>query len=199
MHCEWRRSSLVDPEPRPSPWRERFRLPILVVITVLCFSAIEVVANPIRERIDPLAMTFWRFLLGGLCLLPVWLVRRRGCLPRVAGRDWFVLAALGCLNVIVSMGAHAVCIRHARASTAAILIAANPLATNVFAWLLRGEPLTGRRWIALLIGLAGVSFVSLRPGEGLIRPSGLRPAWLPWPASACIPCCRRVRPAGMME
>ena len=144
----------------------RVRLPFLLAFTVLAFSAIEVVANPIRHRLEPAVMTFWRFLLGVACLVPAWLAAPRRDPPRLPVADLGRLWGLGCLNIILAMGAHAVCIKFAKASTAAILIAANPLATNLFAWLLLGETLGWRRVGTLGVGFAGVILVALKPVPG---------------------------------
>lgn len=144
----------------------RVRLPFLLAFTVLAFSAIEVVANPIRHRIEPAVMTFWRFLLGVACLVPAWLAAPRRDPARLSVADLGRLWGLGCLNIILAMGAHAVCIKFAKASTAAILIAANPLATNLFAWLLLGETLGWRRVTTLGVGFAGVTLVALKPVPG---------------------------------
>lgn len=146
-------------------WK-KIRLPVLVAATVLSFSAIEVVANPIRLSIDPFVMTFWRFLLGGLFLLPpaVPLFRKkaRSFSPRVVA--W--LAALGVLNVVVAMGAHALSVKYAKASTAAILIAANPIVINFLGWQLLGETLSMRRGLTLILGFTGVVLVAARPSPG---------------------------------
>ncbi len=137
-----------------------------LVITVLAFSLIEVVARPIRYDIDPLALTWWRFALAAAFLLPIAAWQGRFRAVHLEGRDWLVLGGLGVLNVVVAMGAHAVCINHARASTAAILIASNPLATNLIASWWLGEKLDGRRWLALVTGLAGVVLVASRATSG---------------------------------
>ncbi|RCK80108.1 MAG: Permease of the drug/metabolite transporter (DMT) superfamily [Candidatus Ozemobacter sibiricus] len=154
-------------------WWARGRLPFLLAFTVVAFSAIEVVANPIRHRLEPAVMTFWRFLLGVACLVPAWLAAPRREPARLSLGDLLRLWGLGGLNIIVAMGAHAVCIKFAKASTAAILIAANPLATNLFAWLLLGEPMGWRRLVALLIGFAGVTLVAARPTPGADTPFGI--------------------------
>ncbi len=146
-------------------WK-KLRLPVLIAATVLSFSAIEVVANPIRLSIDPFLMTFWRFLLGGLFLLPpaVPLFRKKVRMfsPRVVA--W--LAALGVLNVVVAMGAHALSVKYAKASTAAILIAANPIVINFLGWQLLGEALSMRRGLTLILGFTGVVLVAARPSAG---------------------------------
>ncbi|MFZ2957977.1 MAG: EamA family transporter [Candidatus Ozemobacteraceae bacterium] len=145
----------------------RFRLWVLLLITIMAFSSIETIVNPIRHRIDPFALTFWRFLLGAICLLP--LTFRSGNRERlpVHARDWGIITVLGILNVVVAMGAHAVSITHSRASTAALLIASNPLTTNILAWFILGETLTRRRLLALGIGLPGVALVAMKAAPGV--------------------------------
>ncbi|HNV68202.1 MAG TPA: EamA family transporter [Candidatus Ozemobacteraceae bacterium] len=140
------------------------QLAAFLLFTIVAFSSIEVVSHPIRDQIDPMLLTFWRFHLGGLCLLILGSAFgdfRRHVPPQRS--DWLQLTLLGALNVILSMGALAVAIKYASASTVAILISSNPLATNVFARLLLAEPLDTRRWIALLCGVTGVVLICLRP------------------------------------
>lgn len=144
----------------------KFRLPVLGITAVLSFSALEVVANPIRNSIDPFVMTFWRFLLGGLFLLPPAVRRIRKKSRAFSWRVLGWLTALGVLNIIIGMGAHALSVKYAKASTAAILIAANPIAINLFGWVLLGELLSWRRGLTLVFGFCGVLLVAARPAAG---------------------------------
>jgi drug/metabolite transporter (DMT)-like permease len=140
----------------------------MVILTVLAFSAIEVTAHPIRHRIDPAVMNFWRFLLGAAILLPytLWRGNQGGEGNPLTRRDLLALSGLGFLNVVLAMGAFALSIKHLKAGTAAILIAANPISTNVFSRLILGETLTGRRLFALIAGIGGVCLVALKPAPG---------------------------------
>jgi drug/metabolite transporter (DMT)-like permease len=137
-------------------------------VTLLAFSSIEVTAHPIRHRIDPFALNCWRFLLGGAIVLPFALLRSGGiqAVRAVTRSDWLRLFGLGFLNIVLAMGAFGLSIKYSKASTAAILIAANPLATNFFARVLVGETLKPGRIAALILGLAGVILVTLKPAPG---------------------------------
>ena len=44
---------------------------ILLGITVLIFSTLEVVTSTLKDIINPLQLTFLRFLIGGIVLLPL--------------------------------------------------------------------------------------------------------------------------------
>ncbi len=144
-----------------------------LVFTVLAFSSIEIIANPIRNLVEPMVITFWRFAIGSLFLLPFLLMRRRNKLKELSGPEVIALFALGALNIIISMGAHAVCMKYAKASTAAILIAANPIATNFFSWLIVREDMTLRRIAALALGFAGIIVLAAKPDSAVDTPFGI--------------------------
>ena len=137
-----------------------------LVFTLVAFSSIEVVSHPIRDQVDPLVLTFWRFHLGALLLLAIGKAGGEFKKTRLVPRDLLSLFLLGILNVVISMGALAIAIKWARASTVAILISSNPLATNLFAWLILRERLSLGRWISLFLGMVGVMLIVARPMPG---------------------------------
>jgi drug/metabolite transporter (DMT)-like permease len=151
----------------------KWRLSVYLSIAVLSFSSIEVLANPIRHRIDPLALTFWRFFIATVCLLPITVLRKKFHFSTIRPNDWLGLFFLGCLNVILCMGAHALSIKYASASTAALLIASNPIATSLFAWLILKERYDLRRGLLMGVGFLGVALVALRPSAGVDTPFGI--------------------------
>ncbi len=142
---------------------DRFLTAFYLVFTVLAFSSIEIIANPIRKMVEPAMLTFWRFALGSLFLFPFLLFRDTKALLKLTSRDYIALFFLGALNIIFSMGAHAICMKYAKASTAAILIAANPIATNLFSWLILSEKMDKRRILALAMGFFGILLMVLKP------------------------------------
>jgi len=144
-----------------------------IAFTVLAFSSIEIIVNPVRNDIAPFLMNFWRFFVAVLILLPTLLWKHRARLRELRREDLRDLTFLGCLNILLAMGAHAICIKYSRASTAAILISANPLATNFFAWLILREEMTLKRIFALLLGFSGVILISLKTDGAVDTPLGV--------------------------
>ena len=130
--------------------------------TILAFSSVEIIASPIKHQIDPMVITFWRFLLGSAFLLPFLLITDLKKIGEIQKIEWLKIALLGSLNIIISMGAHAACIKFANASIAAILISANPIATNFFSWLILKEEMGKKRIFALLLGFAGIILITLK-------------------------------------
>ena len=144
-----------------------------LVFTVIAFSSIEIIVNPVRNDIEPFLMNFWRFLVGTMILLPALLWTSRDKLRQLRREDVRDMTLLGCLNILLSMGAHAICIKYSRASTAAVLISANPIATNFFAWLVLKERMTLKRVFALLLGLIGVIVLTYKADASLDQPFGV--------------------------
>ncbi|MBF0405964.1 MAG: EamA family transporter [Candidatus Riflebacteria bacterium] len=144
-----------------------------LLTAVLAFSSIEVTISPIRHQIDPLALTFWRFALASICLLPF--AFRKKELDRFP-RDFksiFPIILLGILNVVLSMGLHAVSVANCRPSTAAVLIASNPMFTNIFALLILREKLSKGRIVSIILGLSGVYLVTFKSFQGIDTLTGI--------------------------
>lgn len=153
--------------------REKIVAGFYLIFTVLAFSSIEIMVSPVRNDMAPMLMNFWRFLIGTMTLLPFVMLTRFRQLLQLQRADLFYLAFLGCMNIFLSMGAHSLCIKYAKASTAAVLIAANPVATNFFAWLLLREEMSLKRIFSLLLGLAGVALIAVRADSSVDTPLGI--------------------------
>lgn len=144
-----------------------------IVFTILAFSSIEIMVNPIRHIAAPNLINFWRFLIGWAVLFPFMLISKRRELQLLKRIDIVKMGMLGCFNILIIMGAHALCIKYARASTAAVLISANPLATNFFSWLLLKETMNYKRILALLTGLAGIMLLAWKADSAVDTPLGI--------------------------
>ena len=72
--------------------------------TILLFSTFEVVSKLLSPRMGPVQITFSRFLIGGILLLPlaIWRLRKR-TLPWT-WRQTGGVCLLGFVNIVVSMG-----------------------------------------------------------------------------------------------
>lgn len=151
----------------------RFLAAFYLCFTVVAFSSIETMINPIRNEIAPMLINFWRFFIGTAILLPTLIVFKRHQIRHMTREDLRDLSLIGFLNIFLSMGAFALCVKYSKASTAAILISANPLATNFFSWLILKEKMTGKRIIALSLGLLGIIALTLRADTAVDTPTGI--------------------------
>lgn len=116
------------------------------------------------STVDPFQLTYLRFAIGGLILLPFGAseIRRREI--RLGVRDYLELAAIGVVGVVISMVLFQLGVMHSNASTAAVLFCVNPFFTIVFAHFFGGERMDRNKLLIIAIALAGILFM-LRPWD----------------------------------
>ncbi|AEH51096.1 DMT family transporter [Pseudothermotoga thermarum] len=126
---------------------------LFLLITLLAWSSFEVLTKPLMGVVDPFFLTFFRATVGGLFLLM--LARKR-----VKFKDLLALTVVGSLNVIVSLTLLQLTVKHSNASTAATLVATNPLFVGIFAIAMGKEKYSFKKTVSLIIGLLGLLILS---------------------------------------
>lgn len=141
---------------------------LYIVLTALCFGTMEIALKLGGNAFTPLQLTFLRFLIGGLFLLPFAIrdAKKRG-LKLTAG-DVGYLALLGVTGVCLSMTLFQLGVMRCNANTAAVVISTNPVFTMLFAWLILHDAFTWRKAIVLIVSVLGLVFVAnpLNMAEG---------------------------------
>ena len=130
---------------------------IYVIITAVLFATFEPASKVIAGDIEPYALTFWRFLIGSLMLMPFAIVKIRKEKIKLKGTDILRMTLLGILFICISMVLIQVGIKQAtNPSLMAIIFSSNSVFTIVFSVLLMKEKLTKNKIIALASGVIGV-------------------------------------------
>ena len=132
---------------------------IYVLITALLFGTMEVSCKIGGSDLDPFQLTFLRFLIGGLVLLPFAVGQMKRRQVRLEARDFLVLTGVGLVGVTISMSLFQLSIMMCNASTVSVLICVNPFFTMVFAHFMTDEKLNGRKVLILVVALAGIFFM----------------------------------------
>ena len=129
---------------------------LYIAVTTVLFSTMEIVLKSISGVFNPIQLTFTRFAVGGLVLLPLALntLRRRGL--RLSLRELVPFAGIGFIGVAVSMTLYQLAVTYVPASVVAVLFSSNPLFVLAFAWLLLREPVAKRSFAALGLDVAGI-------------------------------------------
>lgn len=135
-----------------------------VLITAFLFGSMEVSCKIGGGEFDEFQLTFLRFAIGGLVLLPFALRELRQRQYRLSPRDLLDLAGVGTLGIPISMVLFQLSIMAANASTVAVLICTSPFFTMVFAHIFTAEKLDREKLVVLAIALTGVVFM-LRPWD----------------------------------
>lgn len=128
---------------------------IYLGITILLFSTLEVVSITLKSIISPIQLTFFRFLIGGMTLLP-WVIIKK---EKIFLKDLLFFAELGLLNTVISMGSYQLAISMGKASTTAIIMSANPVFVVVFSSMILKEKITKDKILCVLLGLLGIVLI----------------------------------------
>ena len=130
-----------------------------VVLTAFLFGTMEVACKAAGSQLDPFQLTFLRFAIGGLILLPFAVGELKKNSVILSVKDILTLAGVGALGIPISMVFFQLGVMNSNAATASVLICINPFFTMVFAHFFTEEKRNRNKFIVLAIGLAGIVFM----------------------------------------
>ncbi len=139
------------------------------LLTALLFVTLEPVSKLIAGDISPFAITFWRFAIGSLILLPFALSKIKKEALKITGKDLITCSLLGILFICISMVSLQIAVKEsANPSLIAIIFSSNSVFTLLFAVLFSKEKITKNKLLALAFCVTGLLFcVSLKGGAEL--------------------------------
>ncbi|WP_232503696.1 DMT family transporter [Thermotoga profunda] len=132
---------------------------LYLAATLLFWSSMEVLTKPMMNQVDPFFLTFFRFLFGGIFLLIF--IRKK-----IPFKDVILLVLIGSINGVLSMSLLQLAVKFSNASTAATLVATNPLFVTVLSLLLGKERFSTKRFLSVGVGLVGILILSYGRIEG---------------------------------
>lgn len=132
---------------------------ICIILSTVLFSTMEIALKISSSSFNPIQLTFLRFLIGSVVLLPpaVSSLKKRGC--RLHLKDFAYFALLGFICVVVSMVLFQLAILYAPASVVAVLFSCNPVFVVLLAFLFLDEKISGAKIVSMVISLSGIIFV----------------------------------------
>ncbi|MFU8803320.1 MAG: DMT family transporter [Bradymonadaceae bacterium] len=137
---------------------------VMIFTMIIWASSFAGIRYVLRE-ISPMALTVTRLGIASVFLFGVALVLR---VPIPRREDWWRLlwcALLGfsIYHFLLNAGA-----AHITAGQASFIVATIPIWTTLLAGRFLKETITGRTWLGLAIGLGGVGYMSLEPGDASV-------------------------------
>ena len=135
----------------------------------------EVAAKYTGGAFNSIQLTFLRFLIGGLMLLPFAISDLKKRRHSLTAGDHGYLLFLGVISISISMTLLQVSMIGINANLAAIIICTNPLFTMIFAHFVADDPFTKRKAVVLLLMLIGLVIVA-NPAE--VLSGGIDPLYL---------------------
>ena len=145
---------------------------LFVVLAAVLFSTMEIALKIATEvNIVPFQMTFLRFFIGGVFLLPFAIknIKKRKIEMGVQDLKYFLI--LGVINIIFSMTFFQYGVNYTKASTVAVVFSTNPMFTMFFAHFIANEKITKKKVLAIIISMIGLLFIlnpfNIVPGDDL--------------------------------
>lgn len=130
-----------------------------VVLTALLFGSMEVACKVAGNGLDSFQLTFLRFAIGGLVLLPFAIAELKKSGTKLNLKDFIRLAGVGTLGIPISMVFFQLGVVNSNAATASVLISINPLFTMICAHFFTEEKLNKNKITVLALGLVGLVFM----------------------------------------
>lgn len=143
-----------------------------IIISALIFATMEVALKLAGAAIDPFQMTFIRFLIGGIILLPFGIAELRKKQLKLNASQMLYLLLLGIICVPCSMILFQFGVMNSNAATSAVLFCVNPIFTAVFAHFMnKNDKITLMKILSLSISIPGIIFMirpwNIQPGNTL--------------------------------
>ena len=151
-------------------------LPYLLLVLTSLFWAGNGIAGrlAVTSKIEPLGLTFWRWLAALTFLVPFSLphiIAERAALVR----HWRILAILGALSVTAFTAFYYYALSLSTAINVTLVAATMPAAIVGLSWLLFRETVTSRALIGMLVAFIGVVAIIARGDVSVLWELGFNP------------------------
>ena len=134
---------------------------LLLLLPPLFWGGNIVVARGVTGVVPPLALSFWRWCLAFLILLPLtWRQVKQDWQTAVA--NWRILTLLGFLGVTCFNTLLYLAVQTTTAINGSLMQTAMPAAVIIISWLLFREKISLRQGVGVAIAISGAFFVVLR-------------------------------------
>lgn len=130
-----------------------------ILVTTVLFSSMEVALKLVADQFNPIQMTFSRFLIGGLILIPLALRTLKSRGGRIDAAALRSFAVLGLMGIAVSMTFYQLSVTRIQASVVGVLFSSNPIFVTLFAFLLLHEAISKKQTAGLLLDLGGIVLI----------------------------------------
>lgn len=129
---------------------------LCILFATIFFSSMEIVLKVGCASFHPLQITFLRFFIGAIILIPFAMkeMKRRGVIP--SKKDLAFFAIQGFVVVVISMIFFQMAVIYGHASVVAVLFCSNPVFITIFAYFILHQPVTKMNLLSLLFSIVGI-------------------------------------------
>lgn len=137
-----------------------------LTLTAFLLACNHIIGRAVHGEVPPVGLSFWRWVVGVLVLLPFVVRHGRERWP-IYRRHWPTFALLG-FFMIGSTTLVLVALSMTSAINVSLINAVQPTLTVLFAWLFFGEALNTRRTVGIVCGVVGVAIMVSRADLALL-------------------------------
>lgn len=141
---------------------------LLLVLATLFWAGNFNLARAVHADIPSLALSFWRWCVAALILLPFAYQSMRVALP-LAREHWRLVLALSVLGVAAFNSLAYLGLQTTTVTNGVLLQAVTPVFTILLAGLLLREPASLRQWLGLLVSIFGVLVIITRADAAVLQ------------------------------
>jgi drug/metabolite transporter (DMT)-like permease len=137
-----------------------------LTLTAFLLACNHIIGRAVHDDIPPVGLSFWRWVVGSLVLLP-FVLRHGAGRWRIYSRHWRAFAVLG-FFMIGSTTLVLIALNLTSAINVSLINALQPTLTVLFAWLFLKEALSTGRIAGIVCGVAGVAVMLSRADPALL-------------------------------
>ena len=145
---------------------------VFIALATLIFSTMEVMLKlpAVSGAFHPMQITMERFLVGGLCLIPVAALTLKKKGVRLTAADLRYFALTGLLNIPLGMVLFQLAVTCGQANSVAVIFSGNPIFVTMLAFLILHEVIHWNNILALVFDILGILIIVNPFGGGEISP-----------------------------
>lgn len=150
---------------------DRFSPYLLLVLAVLFWAGNFNLARAVNADLPPLGLSFWRWAVAALILLPFALPGMKRALP-LARSHWKLVLALALLGVAGFNSLVYIGLQTTTVTNGVLLQSVTPVFTIVLAGVFLHEHSSFRQWAGVMVSLLGVLIIITHADIGLLQRLG---------------------------
>lgn len=152
---------------------------LLLTLANLFWAGNWIVGRGMRAEVPPIALSFWRWIIALLCLLPLaWPYLKRD--RAVLAASWRWLAVLGILGTCLYNALTYIGLQQTEAINGLLLNSFIPIVIVALAWIFQGKRLRGREALGIAASFIGVLAIVARgdPRNLLLLTLNIGDVWI---------------------
>lgn len=132
---------------------------LYIILSTILFSTMEISLKLVSGKFNPIQLTFIRFFIGGIILLPLAISNIKQRKISIDAKSLKFFAVSGFICVVISMVLFQLAVLNGKASVVAILFSCNPIFVIPLAYVMLNESVYKDTIASMIISIVGIMFI----------------------------------------